>query len=230
MVNKLYPNLKKKKKGNFLKFTKQPSFIAKVKSVGSLAFTLFGFLDASVLVPDLSHEFCLLCAFWLHESVTLKDPRWMFQKSPFLSMIGLSCCSDPSLLFNILLYDWSDNWFFLTQTACSSTFSLFHNSSICSVLLLLEHILQENTVKLLRCVQLFAIPWTVAYQAPPSMEFSRQEYWSGLPFPSPEDLPDPGIEPRSHTLQANVLPSEPPGKQNTGNSVYYHISDNSREQ
>ena len=55
-------------------------------------------------------------------------------------------------------------------------------------------------------------PWTVAHQAPPSMGFSRQEYWSGLPFPSPGDLPDPGIEPRSPTLQADSLPSEPPGK------------------
>ena len=52
-------------------------------------------------------------------------------------------------------------------------------------------------VKSLSRVQLFATPWTVAYQAPPSMGFSRQEYWSGLPFPSPEDLTDPGIEPRS---------------------------------
>ena len=59
---------------------------------------------------------------------------------------------------------------------------------------------------------LFATPWIVAYQAPPSMGFSRQEYWSGLPFPSPGDLPDPGIEPRSPTLQADTLTSEPPGK------------------
>ena len=59
---------------------------------------------------------------------------------------------------------------------------------------------------------LFATPWTVAYQGPLSMEFSRQEYWSGLPFPSPGDLPDPGIESRSPTLQADTLPSEPPGK------------------
>ena len=44
------------------------------------------------------------------------------------------------------------------------------------------------------------------------MEFSRQEYWSGLPFPSPGDLPDPGIEPKSPALQADALPSEPPGK------------------
>ena len=55
-------------------------------------------------------------------------------------------------------------------------------------------------------------PWTVAYQAPPSVGFSRQECWSGLPFPSPRDLPDPGIEPWSPALQADALPSEPPGK------------------
>ena len=55
-------------------------------------------------------------------------------------------------------------------------------------------------------------PWTVAHQAPPSMGFSRQEYWSGLPFPSPGDLPDPGIELRSPTLQADALSSAPPGK------------------
>ena len=54
--------------------------------------------------------------------------------------------------------------------------------------------------------------WTVAHQAPPSMGFSRQEYWSGLPLPSPGGLPDPGIEPRSPTLQADALTSEPPGK------------------
>ena len=50
-------------------------------------------------------------------------------------------------------------------------------------------------------------------QAPPSTEFSRQEYWSGLPFPSPGHLPDPGIEPESPILQADSLPFEPPGKQ-----------------
>ena len=66
--------------------------------------------------------------------------------------------------------------------------------------------------KSLSRVQLFVTPWTIAYQVPPSMGFSRQEYWSGLPFPSPGDLPNPGIEPRSPTLQADSLPSEPPGK------------------
>ena len=55
-------------------------------------------------------------------------------------------------------------------------------------------------VKSLSRVRLFATPWTVAYQAPPSMGFSRQEYWSGVPIPSPGDLPNPGIEPWSPTL------------------------------
>ena len=53
-----------------------------------------------------------------------------------------------------------------------------------------------------------ATPWTIAYQAPLSMGFSKLEYWSGLPFPSPEDLPDPGIEPRSPAVQADSLPTE----------------------
>ena len=61
-------------------------------------------------------------------------------------------------------------------------------------------------------VRLFATPWTGAYQAPQFMEFSRQEYWSGLPFPSPQGLPDPGIKPMSPALQADTLPSEPPRK------------------
>ena len=74
-------------------------------------------------------------------------------------------------------------------------------------------------MKSLRRVQLFETPWAVggrmgphAHQAPLSMGFSKQEYWNGLPFPSPWDLPDPGIELRSPTLQADALTSEPPGK------------------
>ena len=64
-------------------------------------------------------------------------------------------------------------------------------------------------MKSLSCVRLFATPWTVAYQVPPSMGFSRQEYRSGLPFLSPGDVPDPGIEPGSPAFQADALPSEP---------------------
>ena len=66
-------------------------------------------------------------------------------------------------------------------------------------------------MKSLSHIRLFATPWTVAYQAP-SMGFSRKEYWSGLLFPSPGDLPDPGIKPGSPALQADALSSEPPGK------------------
>ena len=71
-------------------------------------------------------------------------------------------------------------------------------------------------VKSLSHVRLFGTPWTIAHQAPPFMEFSRQEYWSGLPVPSPEDLPDPGIEPGSPAVRADALTSEPPGKPNGG--------------
>ena len=59
--------------------------------------------------------------------------------------------------------------------------------------------------------QLCVALWTVACEAPLSLEFSRQEYWDGLPFPSPGDLPDPGVETGSPALQADSLPSEPPG-------------------
>ena len=69
-------------------------------------------------------------------------------------------------------------------------------------------------VKLLCRVQLFETLWTVPYQALPSMGFSRQEYWNGLPFPSPGDLPNPEIEPRSPALQSDARLPEQPGKPN----------------
>ena len=66
--------------------------------------------------------------------------------------------------------------------------------------------------QLLSHARLFATPWTAAHQAPRSMRFSRKGYWSGLPFPSPEDLPNPGIEPGFPALQADSLPTELQGK------------------
>ena len=84
-------------------------------------------------------------------------------------------------------------WQFYTQESKEATF---------------EHKVKVK-MKSLTHVLLFATPWAVAYQTPPSIEFSRQEYWSRLPFLSPEDLPDPGIKPRSPALQADALPSEP---------------------
>ena len=76
----------------------------------------------------------------------------------------------------------------------------------------LQMVTPFSSVQSFSHVRLFATPWTLAYQAFPSMGFSRQEYWSGLPFPSPGDLPNPGIEPGSPALEAGTLTSEPPGK------------------
>ena len=80
----------------------------------------------------------------------------------------------------------------------------------CSTLLIQQCLIQRVSSSVVS--NSFETPWTITLQAPLSMEFSRQEYQSGLPCPCPEDLPDPGIEPNSPTLQANFLPSEPPGK------------------
>ena len=96
-----------------------------------------------------------------------------------------------------------------------NTREVFYSCSSINLQLLLTHywrLYLWKKVKSLSRVQLFATLWTVAYQAAPSMGFSKQEYWSGLPLPSPGDLPDPGIEPRSPTLEADVLTSVPPGK------------------
>ena len=115
--------------------------------------------------------------------------------------------------------DWFD--ILAVQQTLKSLFQ--HHSSKapilqCSAFLMVKHSYPHMTtgktmsVKSFSWVRLFVTPWTVALQAPLSMEFFRQEYWSGLPFPSPGDLPDPGIEPGSSTQQADALPSEPPQK------------------
>ena len=87
-------------------------------------------------------------------------------------------------------------------------------------------------MKSLSRVQLFATPWTVACQAPPSMGFSKQGSWSGMPFPSPGDLPNPGIELGSPALKADSLPTEPPGKPLTtvwGQKNTFHASRNKKK-
>ena len=101
-------------------------------------------------------------------------------------------------------------WVFYRRGACIyvSVLIILYFSPLC----VMEELTLWWEVKLLSPVWLSAIPWTVAHQAPPCMEFSRQEYWSRLPFPFPEELPDPGIEPGSPTWQADPLPTEPAGK------------------
>jgi len=95
-----------------------------------------------------------------------------------------------------------------SRTACTPSSSLLWHLAISEVPWADSIV---KWVKLLSRVWLFTTPWTIACQAPSSAGFSRQEYWSGLPLPSPGDLPDPGIEPRSPALQADSLPSELPG-------------------
>ena len=75
-----------------------------------------------------------------------------------------------------------------------------------------DWLVDTGRLLVVQCVWFFATPWTIAHQAALSMEFSRQEYWSGVPFPTPEELPNPGIKPRSPALQADSLPTEPPGQ------------------
>ena len=105
----------------------------------------------------------------------------------FFPIISLKCCNQLDHLCCCL------NWLLGKQRTLILLFSHF-----CLLLRVL------CCAWSLSRVQLFVTPWTIAYQAPLSMGFSRQEYWSGLPFPSPGDLPDPGIEPRSPALQADV--------------------------
>ena len=91
----------------------------------------------------------------------------------------------------------------------------FFTGQLSKGLLLLSHFCR---------VRLCATPWTAAYQATLSMAFSRQEYQNGLLFPSPVDLPNPGIKPGSPALQTDAFPSEPPGKPwTTGTSLYFHL-------
>ena len=110
-------------------------------------------------------------------------------------------------------------WHIQCRTSTASSFRIWNSSiGIPSPLLALFLVMptkarwSSTIVKLLSRVWLFATPWTVVYQAPLSIGFSRQEYWSGFPFPSPGDLPDPWIKPGSPTLQADTLSSEPLGK------------------
>ena len=117
-----------------------------------------------------------------------------------------TCFAQDQLLTSYLFFPNSVNSF-----PCISLFHL-HNNNMMQVLL--SHAIESKSesVSHFSRVWLFAIPWIVAHQAPLSMEFSRQEYWSGLLFSSPEDLPNSGIEPGCPALQADSLPSELPGK------------------
>ena len=78
--------------------------------------------------------------------------------------------------------------------------------------LFVKTLVMTVVVQLLNLVHLFVTPWTIALQAPLSIGFSRQEYWSGLPFPPPGDLPNPGMKPKSPALAGRFFTAGPPGK------------------
>ena len=115
--------------------------------------------------------------------------------------------------------------FTLSQIVPFTSFSTIINSVLRIICMTIHSFftrkMKWSEVKSLSRVQLFVIPWTVAHQAPPSMGFSRQEYWSGLPFSYPGDLPNPGIEPRSPHCRKMLLPSEPPVKPKNNMPMYY---------
>ena len=115
----------------------------------------------------------------------------------------------------VFLLDWYlDHYVVSFLISCNLYFNLYFvwYEDCYSSFLLLPICMKWSEVKSLSCVWLIVALWTVAYQALLSMGFSKQEYWNGLSFPSPGYLPDPGIKPGSPSLQAEALPSEPPGK------------------
>ena len=112
--------------------------------------------------------------------------------------------SPTQYLMTVLIDQWPQTWLL-------TSFPIYKDENCTGVIFFLSLFEEKVKVKLLSHVQL-CDPRTVACQAPPTMGFSRQGYWSALPFPSPGDLPNPGIEPWSSALQGDSLPSKPAGK------------------
>ena len=162
---------------------------------------------------------CIAGGFFANRA--MRDPTFAFKYSAIKWRLRYSL---SKIAFKRIIY-YNSIWVQLKHLSVFSLFKIFNWRIIalqccviyCHTLTWISHKYTWVSyvckwVKSLSRVRLFATPWTVAHQAPPSMGFSRQEYWSGLPIPSPGDLPNPGIEPRSPTLWADALTSEPPGK------------------
>ena len=149
---------------------------------------------------------CLMHPITLHSSHLIRYCAQSFSRVwPFVTPWTIACQVPLSMRLS-----WQEYWNGLPFPPPGIFLAQGSNMSLCissmGRWILYHHVNWEapmpywSEVKSLSCVPLFATPWTVAYHVPPSMWFSRQEYWSGLPFPSPEDLPYPGIKPGSPAL------------------------------
>ena len=133
----------------------------------------------------------------------------------FVPLVRHSFLSKNILLIIFAINSWAFFWSWLVPRLIreESGIPFYLSASITPRVtrLKLSSPVSQKKTKVLVSVWIFATPCTVAHQALLSIEFYRQEYWGRLSFPSPRDLPKPGIEPRSPALQADSLPSEPPG-------------------
>ena len=147
---------------------------------------------------------CYLTALYKKLSNLYLCPCMVHLSQCILKLIGKSLTCLQNLK--------SPHWFMIWSNYLSLAFNPPPNLATINPVSPFFFEVKWNEEKSLSCVWLFVTPGAVAYQAPLSMGLSRQEYWSGLPFPSPEDLPDPGIKHNFRTLQADALPFEPPEK------------------
>ena len=146
---------------------------------------------------------------WLYFKVFIKHLTLFLPLSFFVFLFSLKVCNNNTL--SLVLKIFSPNLSFDSSNDIVEHIQKFNFCSQPSLYFFKGSEVTWSKVKSLSRVRLFVTLWIVAHQAPLSMGFSRQEYWSGLPFPSPGDLPDPGIETGSPTLQAHALLPEPPG-------------------
>ena len=148
---------------------------------------------------------------------------WFIKRSSvtFFHCLSAGCKESRGELGSEGMVEALEPWMLQSTASCHLSWIILSVINCnCPILLRLLIIVFFVVVQSLGHIWLFATPWTVARQASLSMGFSRQEYWSGLPFPSPGDLPNPGIEARSPALQADSLPPEPQGR-SLNNQVHF---------
>ena len=168
---------------------------------------LFQGMDTRTCGQTEDHSCNHLCnhlPYWKHSKFSIHGGNYNDDSSPSLVVRTAWLCSPGDLSLGMTMTEWIPRHVFNFVKQGKLYRSWLHNAS---------HTAAPPACEWLRPVQLSVTLWTVDFQAPLSVEFSRQEYWSGLPFLSPGDLPNSGIESRSPALQEDSLLAEPPGKQ-----------------